>query len=347
MNFNINFNNDSLESNWFIHLFQEFKKIPNTLILHNEYLGNEFLEIIGGEIINSLIEIIPSFDSDLMNQKSLYKIKDDIFISFIEVEKNKESFFITEVCFYYKDDKQLEEISVITSSLNEIVLENETHFSKFNTISITEGGLSLSPIEVKLGDIEPEEKYSPDLIKSIKKLKKKIKNTNKGLSIFYGERGTGKTEMAKHLINDLDKISVFIPSNSLELTLNNLEFKSLLERNKNIILLIDDCELFANYQLSKMNYITNNLVQLTDGIISDELNLHIILIFNESDYDNLDDNLIDSNNLLEIIEFDEIDVEMAKELSKTLGFNRKYKTKQRLVDIFKNKTGEIKNKIGL
>ena len=347
MNFNINFNNDSVETNWFLKLFQDFEKLPNTLILHNDYIGDRFLEIIQGEVINSFIEIIPNFDNNLLNQRSLYKIKDDLFVSFIEVEKNTEYFFVTEVCFYYKEDDKIEEITEIVEKLDDVILEHEPHFSKFNTISLTEKGLAITPIKVNLGEIDIDEKYNPDVINSINKLKKKIKKSNKGLSIFYGEKGTGKTEMAKYLIDDLDKVSVFIPSNSLELTINNPEFRNILQKNNELLLLIDDCEFFTNSQFSKMNFITNNLVQLVDSIISDDINLQILLIYNEEDIENIDENLIDCNNLLGMVEFNELETEISKELSKTLGFKRKYKTKQRLVDILNNKNGELKNKIGL
>lgn len=349
MNFNTNYTSDSKETNWFLFCLDKFNNLPNTLILHDMFIGENFINLIESEEVNSVIELL-DYDEDIINQKSLHKISDSIYISFIELEKNSDEYFITEVIFYYQKKSDLEKINELLEKLNNIKIEDdffeEPKKSKLNIVSVAPDRLFLQPIDLNIEDnISPEEKYSSEIIKDVKKLKKKIKNSKKGISIFYGERGLGKTEMVKHLISELDKTSIFIPANSLDLTINNPDFKNLL--NNENLLIIDDCEFFSNVQISKMNFITNNILQLVDGIISDHLNLHIILIFNEESIDDIDANILDCNNLLEIIEFKELDKDMSTELSKTIGFNKKYKTDQRLVDIINGKSCGSKIKIGI
>lgn len=345
----INYTSDSKETNWFLFCLDKFGKLPNTFILHDMFIGNAFIDSIKAEEVNSVIELLDS-EEKIINQKSLHKISDSIYISFIELEKNTDEFFVTEVVFYYSEKSDLEIINSIIDTLNNVKIEEdffeEPKKSKLNVVSIAPDRLFLQPIDLNMEDkVSPEEKYPQEVLKNFKKLKKKIKNSKKGLSIFYGERGLGKTEMVKHLISELDKTSIFIPSNSLDLTINNPDFKNLL--NKDMLLIIDDCEFFSNVQISKMNFITNNVIQLVDGILSDHLNLHIILIFNEESIDDIDENVLDCNNLLETIEFKELDVEMSKELSKTLGFNKKYKTPQRLVDVVNSRSCDSKIKMGI
>jgi hypothetical protein len=350
MDFNINFNDFSNETNWYLLCFKEFNQIPNTLILHESFIGDKFLSTLNSTEVNTIIEVIPDEDSKIYNQKSLHKIEDGIYVSFLELEKNTDDYFITEVCFYYTNNTNLEKINSLIEKLestkNELG-ENESFFNKFNTISISPERLSLEPFLVLDSEIDIEEKYNSSILKDFKKLKRKLKKTSKGLSVFYGDRGLGKTEMMKSLLSELDKMVIFIPSNAIDITINNPEFRNLLQRHSNLIVVIDDCETFSNPQFQRMNYTMNNILQLVDGPLSDSLNLHILMIFNESSMDEIDDNILDSNNLLEIIEFTELDTKLSTELSKTLGFNRKYKTKQRLVDIFSNKKNESKNKIGL
>lgn len=345
----INYTSDSKEINWFLFCLDKFGKLPNTFILHDMFIGKNFIESIKSEEINSVIELLDS-EEKIINQKSLHKISDSIYISFIELEKNTDEFFVTEVVFYYSEKSDLEIINSIIDTLNNVKIEEnffeEPKKSKLNVVSIAPDRLFLQHIDLNMEDkVSPEEKYPQEVLKNFKKLKKKIKNSKKGLSIFYGERGLGKTEMVKHLISELDKTSIFIPSNSLDLTINNPDFKNLL--NKDMLLIIDDCEFFSNVQISKMNFITNNVIQLVDGLLSDHLNLHIILIFNEESIDDIDENVLDCNNLLETIEFKELDVEMSKELSKTLGFNKKYKTPQRLVDVVNSRSCDSKIKMGI
>jgi hypothetical protein len=345
----INYTSDSKETNWFLFCLDKFGKLPNTFILHDMFVGVDFIQSMKSEEVNSVIELLDS-EEKIINQKSLHKISDSIYISFIELEKNTDEFFVTEVVFYYSEKSDLEKINSLIDTLNSVKIEEdffeEPKKSKLNIISVSPDKLFLQPIDLNIEDkVSPEEKYSQEVIKNVKKLKKKIKNSKKGLSIFYGERGLGKTEMVKHLISELDKTSIFIPSNSLDLTINNPDFKKLI--NKDTLLIIDDCEFFSNVQISKMNFITNNILQLVDGILSDVLDLHIILIFNEESLDEIDENILDCNNLIEVIEFKEIDVDLSNELSKTFGFNKKYKTPQRLVDVVNRRSCGSKIKMGI
>jgi hypothetical protein len=346
---NINYTSDSKETNWFLFCLEKFNNLPNTFILHDMFIGEEFINLLKSEEINSVIELLDS-DEKIINQKSLHRLSDSIYVSFIELEKNSDEYFITEVIFYYTQKSDLEQINELLDKLNNIKIEDdffeEPKKSKLNIISVAPDRLFLQPIDLNLEDkVNLEEKYNGEVIKDIKKLKKKIKNSKKGISIFYGERGLGKTEMVKHLISELDKTSIFIPSNSLDLTINNPDFKNLI--NKENLLIIDDCEFFSNVQISKMNFVTNNILQLVDGIISDHLNLHIILIFNEESIDDIDENILDCNNLIEVIEFKELDKDMSNELSKTIGYNKKYKTNQRLVDVINGKSCDSKTKMGI
>lgn len=347
MEFNINFTQDDKETNWFLYCFKVFHKLPNTLIIHDSYIGEELLEELDTTELNTIIEVLPDDGYDYINQKSLHKFTDDIYISFLEIRKKTKEHTITDICFYYKTNDNINEINELIKSIEEYKINFDEDVSKFNTLSINKDRLTLEPLSVFIDDIEVDEKYNTDIIKSIKKLKKKIQKTNKGLSIFFGERGTGKTEMMKSLSIELEKMVLFIPSNTLDLTINNPDFRNILHQHQNLLIVIDDCEFFTNSQFSKMNYLSNNILQLTDSLISDSLNLQFLLIFNEDNIEEIDETLLDCNNLLDIIEFKKLKAEIATDLSKTLGFNKKYKTSQRLVDIFNNRKSDTKNKFGL
>jgi putative ribosome biogenesis GTPase RsgA len=56
------------------------------------------------------------------------------------------------------------------------------------------------------------------------KRKYKIKKSEKGLSVLWGERGTGKTSIINYLADKLDRIVIFIPNNLIEHTINNPDF---------------------------------------------------------------------------------------------------------------------------
>jgi hypothetical protein len=110
-------------------------------------------------------------------------------------------------------------------------------------------------------------------------------------------------------------------------------------------MILDDCEMIFGDYFSKSNAITNNLLQLIDGVLSDSVEITVLAIFNTLDSSEIDKSLLDCNNLIDIIEFDYLDEDESNELVKLLGYKTKYKNKTRLIDIIKNKQTNNK-KIG-
>jgi hypothetical protein len=134
----------------------------------------------------------------------------------------------------------------------------------------------------------------------------------------------------------------------MDLSISNSEFTTFLKKNKDVILILDDAEIFLTESLySKSNIFANNLIQLVDGLDSDELNLQIITIMNCDSEDDIDSHLFDTNNLLSIIEFEYLEKNKISELNKLLGRKSKPKQDSRLIDVLQNKSSlKEKNQIG-
>jgi hypothetical protein len=98
---------------------------------------------------------------------------------------------------------------------------------------------------------------------------------------------------------------------------------------------------------TKSNLFSNNLLQMVDGLLADNLQLSVITIFNVDDEDEIDHSLLDCNNLVRVVEFDELSINESNELSEHLGHNRKYKNKSRVLDIIKNNKVKEIFEIGL
>ena len=342
----LNINKDDFSDDYMI-IFEKFGQRPNKLVIHDTFAGSLFEEIIKSTSeSNKLTEMIPSEDGYITNEKILIEIKENIYCSYVVIDRHSEVYIINDVCFYYKFESNLEEINAIIDKLCECIVDYEKEsINKFNTISLTPTSLEIEPIYIDVDSIEIDGRYNDDIIKDIDKLQKKIKKQPKGLSILSGYRGLGKTTMVKYLCSKVDRMTIFIPNTMVELTINNPEFKNFIKKFEKVILVIDDCEFLTNNQFSKSLF-TNNTIQLVDGFLSDNLNLHIILIFNELEED-IDENILECNCLLDNIEFDELESDIANELSKKLGHNRKYKNHIRLVDVINNIKSDKLDKIGL
>jgi hypothetical protein len=347
---NININKDDQNVNDYLLCWSELEERPNKIAIFSSIDSKKFHEIINLENVKSKTissEIYPSFGESLENRKYLIKLLDEIFISYVVYDFRSEESFVGDINIYFnsKSKESVENIVTrIESSFDEFQESNDDHL--FFCLGLDNSGLDIFPVKYLEADYENIDLYFNDeVLKSIKKLSKKINKNPKGLSIIYGERGTGKSTLVSYLTTKSEKKVVFIPSTMVESAVNSFEFRNFLTKNKNIVLLIDDCENFTTDIYLKTNNFLNNLIQIVEGIDSDNFNTQVILIFNVNDRDDIEENLVDCNNLMEIIKVSDLNIEKSKELSKHLKKKNKIKKETRLIDILRknNITENIKS----
>ena len=347
MPLNINVNKDDFNLNDYLYCFSQFNSRPNKILLYENYLPNEFIEIVCGAYHEDkdetlLTEIMPGNDGYITNNKVFTKFSETVYISYVHVNQSSDIHLVGEVTIYYKDSKDLtiinkivEELSLITAELSE-----PSEICKTNTLTVNSGQLELESIDIEdTNDSEHFELYyHPDTFKSSKKLIKLINKADRGVSILWGERGTGKTTMIKHILSNINRMSIFMPNNMVDSTINNPEFKAFIKRHPNLLIVIDDCEIFFNEAYTKSNMFTSNIIQLVDGFLAETMNLQFLLSFNIEDESDIDHTLIDSNSLVDVIEFKYLDEKTIQELSSSLKLKVKSKGEQRVIDILKRNT---------
>jgi hypothetical protein len=347
---NLNISKDDQETNDFLYCWEKFSKRPSKIVVHNSYSGNSFLEIFEPKIqdTNVLIEVSPVEESFLIHEKVFAKLTNDIYCSYLVIEKNTPNCIVSEVKFFFSDKKFIDEIQTIINDLNNCQLDFcEEDVNNLNTLTNTQSGVEIEPID-SLVDLECFDMfYSKSTMKKINKLIKEVKKSKKGLSILYGERGTGKTSVISYLASKLDRIVIFIPNNLIENTINNSEFRKFLKRFDRPIIVIDDCEMIFSELFTKSNIFSNNLMQLVDGFLSDTVEVNIVSIFNVDNENEIDHSLLECNNLISTIEFDRLSADESTDLSDYLGFKRNIKKKSKVIDIVKNREFYELPKIGL
>jgi hypothetical protein len=344
---NLNINKDDSNINDFLVCWDKFGSRPNKIVLHSNYLYKILKDKISDyPTINNFTEIITE-EELIINDKLVTKINDNIYLSFVIIDRTSEGGIVSDVIFYYTSEDDLENVNIIIDDLNECIVDfSEDEAIKLNTITLSSSsGLDIEPIGIDISLDNIEYYYSSKTLKSVNKFIKNIKKNNKGLGILMGDRGTGKTSIISYLSDKLDRVVIYIPNNMIEHTINNPEFRKFLRRFDRPIMILDDCEMIFGDYFSKSNTITNNLLQLIDGVLSDSVEITVLAIFNTLDSSEIDKSLLDCNNLIDIIEFDYLDEDESNELVKLLGYKTKYKNKTRLIDIIKNKQTNNK-KIG-
>ena len=344
---NLNITKDDYNLNDFIFCWDKFGIRPNRIVVHNTYSSKLFNKVMSGYILdkNVFTEIMPDSEEVIINDKILAKIDEDCYLSYVVTDRNMDNSFIDSITFYYGGE--YDGIQAIVEELDDCILDYcEDDSNKLNTIGISANGLEIEPISLKDEDIENTDLfYSTDTFKKVEKSLKSIKKSDKGLTIFYGERGTGKTTIINYLASKLDRIVIFIPNNMIEHTINNPEFRKFVKKYERPILVLDDCEMLFGEIFSR-NPFANNLLQMVDGFLSDTMNVNIVALFNIDDEDEIDQSLLECNNLIDVIEFEYLSSEESMELAKHLKSNKKYKNKTKLVDIINRRSNIEEFEIG-
>lgn len=344
---NLNINKDDSSINDYLFCWNIFQSRPNKFLLHQSYTTQSFLSLIVDKIgdKNEFIEVIPEKEADIINSKSLVSLQETIYVSYVILDREQSDSIVSDITFFYKEELDLEYIHQIIAGLVKEVTEAEEKevTNKLNYIGVANNALVLEGVETKI-DLESYGFfYNQKTLRAVNKLVKKINKTQTGLSIIYGQRGTGKSSIIHYLSTKIDRTVVFIANNMIEHTINAPEFKKFISKYPKVMIVLDDCELSLNEYFAKSNFIVNNLIQLIDGFGHDSIDLSLMAIFNVESEEEIDHNLLDCNNLMEVVYFDLLEVSEANELSEHLGEKAKYKNKTKLIDIIK-KRGPVNNK---
>ncbi|MGB3946616.1 MAG: AAA family ATPase [Bacteroidia bacterium] len=238
-----------------------------------------------------------------------------------------------------------------TSSVTEIkkiekfVFEAEIVDSSNNVYLLTQEqfGLDVKNFPIKKTDFDIKENYNDDFAPIHDFILSKLKNTSKGIVLLHGAPGTGKTSYIRYLIGNISKRMLFIPTNYAH-HIATAEFTSILSQSPNSIIIIEDAESVLGDRGDGVNgKAVSNLLNISDGILSDCLNIQIICSFN-TDLKKIDPALLRKGRLIAKYEFKALETEKAKKLSQKLGFKTKINSATTLADIYNPNDMEVNNK---
>lgn len=190
---------------------------------------------------------------------------------------------------------------------------------ELNLITTDNGALTLKPMEFKRTKLDLH-LYYEDSFLAIDQLIFKRLNTedDKGIVLLHGLPGTGKTTYLRYLIGRLKKRVLFL-SPAVASNIMQPEFIDLLIDNPNTILVIEDAENIIMDRKTTGNASVSNLLNLSDGLLADCLNVQVICTFN-SDISQIDSALLRKGRLIAKYEFGKLSVDKARQLSVKQGF---------------------------
>jgi hypothetical protein len=211
-------------------------------------------------------------------------------------------------------------------------IKEQIDFSVFKKYEIAKKKASIQLVKSDMGHLDTEEydlyvpptdlelNYGSDFNKIHDVIVNRLNSNNdKGIILLHGDPGTGKTSYIKHLTTLVkDKDILFIPPSMAEM-LSEPTIIPFLMDHKNSILIIEDAErVISDREGNGSPAGVSNILNLTDGVLGDALQIHVIATFNTAK-ENIDKALLRSGRLIAEHKFEALSIEDTNRLIAHLG----------------------------
>ncbi|KAB1160491.1 AAA family ATPase [Tenacibaculum aiptasiae] len=195
----------------------------------------------------------------------------------------------------------------------------------FKVLTKDAGGFETEDVGTEKIELDIAKNYNSDFVTEYEKIQKAIKSKQSGLILLYGKPGTGKTTLIKGLISKNNKANFIFVQNEFVNNLLDPDFISFLLKQRNSILIIEDAEkVITSRENLKQESVVSTILQLTDGLFSDYLNIKIICTFNTS-LSKIDNALLRKGRIISKYEFKDLEINKTNELLNSLNFENSNK----------------------
>ena len=277
--------------------------------------------------------------SKQININESYYVLDNIIVTF-RIDDN-------EIHFLF-DENQTDKIDAIIADFLQFKKRNKRELPEISLLINTSSGIDTTSLKITKPKLKIEDNYNDDFIEIHQNILKRLsKKNDKGIVLLHGKSGTGKTSYIRYLITSLKKEVIFLPPN-MAVAITNPDFLSVLVENPNSIFVIEDAENIVLDREQGGSSAVSTLLNLSDGLLADCLNIQIICSFN-TDISKIDAALMRKGRLIAKYEFKALEINKAQHLSDKLGFENKILKPTILTDIYnqnENEFKEEKTKIG-
>jgi len=192
--------------------------------------------------------------------------------------------------------------------------------------------LSLKAMEIKRTQLDIDLFYEDDFKETDAIIRQRLnRKDDKGIVLLHGLPGTGKTTYLRYLIGKIKKRVLFM-SPSVAGNLMNPDFIEMLTNNPNTVVVIEDAENIIMDRKFNSSSAVSNLLNISDGLLADFLNVQLICTFNNS-LTLVDSALMRKGRLIAKYEFGKLNVAKAQRLSNHLGLNAKINQPMTIAEI--------------
>jgi len=176
---------------------------------------------------------------------------------------------------------------------------------------------------------------------NIKKIQDSLNEESKGLYLFSGIPGTGKTSFVNYLANTVNKQFIYIP-NTMVNSLDNPSFINFLSEYSNSVLIIEDAEECLKTRGSGNTGMVSTILNITDGLLGDILKIAVIATYNADDKI-IDSALLRKGRLKHKHYFDKLPIDDAKALAEHLELKIDIDKPMSLGDVYNHEEENYSN----
>ena len=205
-----------------------------------------------------------------------------------------------------------------------------------NLVTVTSDGYKSVEAEINNIDVDIDSNYNDDFKDAHKAIDDFISSEERhsGLILLSGKPGTGKTYYIRHLVATHNNIKFFTIPASVAVNLGSPEFVEFLMRNKNSVFILEDCDqVIKSREDETFVNAVSNILNMTDGLMGDILNIKLICTFNMKSTD-IDKALLRKGRCHYKYEFKALTKEKTNALAKKLGIENDIDESMTLAEIF-------------
>lgn len=218
---------------------------------------------------------------------------------------------------YYKSN-DINSCTEATKELEELCVNHKDSSNKISLVLRVGNNTIFKEHRITPLDVDIDKMYNDDFKTVHEHVIKNLTEGKKGVFLFHGAAGTGKTNYIKNLTRLVpEKKFVFVPVGVIP-HLADPSFIGLLIDNKGSVLVLEDCENFIKDRGQSGSNVVSTILNLSDGILSDVLGIQIICTFN-ADIGKIDEALRRKGRLIDEYEFGKLKLEKGKKLGESIG----------------------------
>jgi hypothetical protein len=203
---------------------------------------------------------------------------------------------------------------------------------EINLIVQSAGCMELRAMEIKPTKLDVELFYEDDFKEVDMTIRKRLNRMDdKGIILLHGLPGTGKTTYLRYLVGKIRKRVLFL-SPSVAGNLMNPDFIELLIDHPNSVVIIEDAENIIMDRRHTGNSAVSNLLNISDGLLADFLNVQLVCTFNNS-LTMVDQALMRKGRMIAKYEFGKLGISKARRLSAYFGHDTVINEPMTIADI--------------